>query len=122
MSVHPERGLLYVPTSKPSSGYLGGRRLGVSLFAESPVCLYALTGERHSAFQAVGDDVWDYDFGRRYRDLDLSDAVANESRPDDLPRAFGATGHRYHDGLRVPSRSRRVRQTAIAGPSRPTRH
>ena len=54
-------GLLYVPTSTPSSDYWGGRRRGANLFAESLVCLDARTGERQWHFQAVHHGVWDYD-------------------------------------------------------------
>ena len=61
MSVDVERGLLYVPTSTPSSDYWGGRRLGANLFAESLVCLDARTGKRQWHFQTVHHDVWDYD-------------------------------------------------------------
>ena len=62
MSLDEERGLLYVPTSTPSSDYWGGRRLGANLFAESLVCLDARTGEREWHFQAVHHGLWDYDF------------------------------------------------------------
>ena len=61
MSLDPERGLLYAPTSTPSSDYWGGRRPGANLFAESLVCLDALTGERRWHFQTVHHGVWDYD-------------------------------------------------------------
>ncbi len=61
MSLDAERGLLYVPTSTPSSDYWGGRRVGANLFAESLVCLDARTGERRWHFQAVHHGVWDYD-------------------------------------------------------------
>ncbi len=61
MSLDAERGLLYAPTSTPSSDYWGGRRLGANLFAESLVCLDARTGERQWHFQAVHHGVWDYD-------------------------------------------------------------
>ena len=53
MSLDEDRGLLYVPTSTPSSDYWGGRRLGANLFAESLLCLNARTGEREWHFQAV---------------------------------------------------------------------
>jgi len=46
MSLDAERGLLYVPTSTPSSDYWGGRRKGANLFAESLVALDARTGQR----------------------------------------------------------------------------
>ena len=62
MSLDVERGLLYVPTSTPSSDYWGGRRLGANLFAESLLCLNARTGEREWHFQAVHHGLWDYDF------------------------------------------------------------
>ena len=62
MSLDEERGLLYIPTSTPSSDYWGGRRLGANLFAESLVCLDARTGEREWHFQAVHHGLWDYDF------------------------------------------------------------
>ena len=61
MSVDVERGLLYAPTSTPSSDYWGGRRIGANLFAESLVCLDARTGEQRWHFQAVHHGVWDYD-------------------------------------------------------------
>ena len=61
MSLDAERGLLYVPTSTPSSDYWGGRRVGTNLFAESLVCLDARTGERRWHFQTVHHGVWDYD-------------------------------------------------------------
>ena len=61
MSLDVERGLLYVPTSTPSSDYWGGRRKGANLFAESLVCLDARTGERRWHFQTVHHGVWDYD-------------------------------------------------------------
>ena len=61
MSLDPERGLLYAPTSTPSSDYWGGRRPGANLFAESLVCLDARTGERKWHFQTVHHGVWDYD-------------------------------------------------------------
>ena len=62
MSVDEDRGLLYVPTSTPSSDYWGGRRAGANLFAESLLCLDARTGERVWHFQAVHHGLWDYDF------------------------------------------------------------
>ena len=62
MSLDDERGLLYVPTSTPSSDYWGGRRPGANLFAETLLCLDARTGERQWHFQAVHHGLWDYDF------------------------------------------------------------
>ena len=62
MSLDEERGLLYVPTSTPSSDYWGGRRVGANLFAETLLCLNARTGEREWHFQGVHHGLWDYDF------------------------------------------------------------
>jgi quinoprotein glucose dehydrogenase len=61
MTVDPERGLLYLPTSTPSSDFYGGRRPGANLFAESVVCLDAATGVRKWHFQTVHHGLWDYD-------------------------------------------------------------
>ena len=61
MSLDAERGLLYVPTSTPSSDYWGGRRKGANLFAESLVSLDARTGARQWHFQTVHHGLWDYD-------------------------------------------------------------
>jgi quinoprotein glucose dehydrogenase len=62
MTIDEPRGLLYLPTSTPSSDYYGGRRPGANLFAESIVCLDANTGQRKWHFQAVHHGLWDYDF------------------------------------------------------------
>ena len=86
MSLDEERGLLYVPTSTPSSDYWGGRRLGANLFAESLLCLDARTGEREWHFQAVHHGLWDYDFTSPPNLMTLSvdgrtiDAVAEVSK------------------------------------------
>ena len=61
MTLDEARGLLYLPTSTPSSDYYGGRRPGANLFAESLVCLDAATGQRKWHFQAVHHGLWDYD-------------------------------------------------------------
>lgn len=62
MALDEARGLLYVPTSTPSSDFWGGRRPGANLFAESLVCLDAKTGQRKWHFQAIHHGLWDYDF------------------------------------------------------------
>jgi quinoprotein glucose dehydrogenase len=62
MSLDESRGLLYVPTSTPSSDFWGGRRPGANLFAETVLCLDANTGQRKWHFQAVHHGLWDYDF------------------------------------------------------------
>ena len=61
MSLDDERGLLYLPVSTPSNDYYGVRRGGANLFAESIVCLDAVTGVRKWHFQIVHHGLWDYD-------------------------------------------------------------
>jgi len=61
MTLDPARGLLYLPTSTPSSDYYGGERGGANLFAESLVCLDAATGTMKWHFQTVHHGLWDYD-------------------------------------------------------------
>jgi quinoprotein glucose dehydrogenase len=67
MSLDEAARLLYLPTSTPSGDYWGGWRPGANLFAESIVCLDALTGQRRWHFQADPPRLWDYDFARRRR-------------------------------------------------------
>jgi len=61
MALDEARGLLYVPTSTPSSDYYGGGRPGANLFAESLVCLDAATGKMKWHFQTVHHGLWDWD-------------------------------------------------------------
>src|SRR5437867_1235197 len=61
MALDAARGLLYLPTSTPSSDYYGGDRPGANLFAESLVCLEAATGRMKWHFQMVHHGLWDYD-------------------------------------------------------------
>lgn len=61
MALDQARGLLYLPTSTPSSDYYGGKRPGANLFAESLVCLDAATGKMKWYFQTVHHGLWDWD-------------------------------------------------------------
>jgi len=61
MALDEARGLLYLPTSTPSSDYYGGQRPGANLFAESLVCLEAATGKLKWYFQTVHHGLWDWD-------------------------------------------------------------
>jgi quinoprotein glucose dehydrogenase len=61
MALDEARGLLYLPTSTPSSDYYGGQRPGAGLFAESLVCLDAATGKVKWYFQTVHHGLWDWD-------------------------------------------------------------
>lgn len=61
MALDEARGLLYLPTTTPSSDYYGGNRPGANLFAESVVCLDVNTGKMKWYFQEVHHGLWDYD-------------------------------------------------------------
>jgi quinoprotein glucose dehydrogenase len=61
MTLDEQRGLLYLPTSTPTSDYYGGDRPGANLFAESLVCVDAATGKMKWYFQMVHHGLWDYD-------------------------------------------------------------
>jgi quinoprotein glucose dehydrogenase len=61
MALDEKRGLLYLPTSTPTSDYYGGQRPGANLFAESLVCLEAATGKIKWYFQTVHHGLWDWD-------------------------------------------------------------
>jgi len=61
MALDEARGLIYLPTSTPSSDYYGGQRPGANLFAESLVCLEAATGKMKWYFQTVHHGLWDWD-------------------------------------------------------------
>jgi len=61
MSADEERGLVFLPTSSPSTDFWGGKRPGNNAHANSVVALRAGTGELVWSFQTVHHDVWDYD-------------------------------------------------------------
>jgi quinoprotein glucose dehydrogenase len=61
MSADEERGLVFLPTSSPSTDFWGGKRVGDNAHANSVVALRAETGELVWSFQTVHHDVWDYD-------------------------------------------------------------
>jgi quinoprotein glucose dehydrogenase len=61
MALDEARGLLYLPTSTPTSDYYGGQRPGANLYAESLVCLDAATGAIKWHFQTVHHGLWDWD-------------------------------------------------------------
>ncbi|NOX52702.1 MAG: pyrroloquinoline quinone-dependent dehydrogenase [Gammaproteobacteria bacterium] len=61
MSVDEERGLVFLPTSSPSTDFYGGERPGENRYANSVVALRGKTGEMVWHYQTVHHDVWDYD-------------------------------------------------------------
>ena len=61
MSADLELGYVYLPFGTPTNDYYGGHRLGDNKYAESLVCLNAVTGELVWHFQMVHHGLWDYD-------------------------------------------------------------
>jgi quinoprotein glucose dehydrogenase len=61
MSADPQRGLVFVPTTSPSSDYYGATRLFDVPLADSTVALSAATGEPVWHFQATHHDLFDFD-------------------------------------------------------------
>jgi quinoprotein glucose dehydrogenase len=61
LSGDDELGLVYVPTTAPTSAYYGGHRPGDNLFSNSLVALDVRTGRRAWHFQMVHHDLWEYD-------------------------------------------------------------
>jgi quinoprotein glucose dehydrogenase len=86
-----QRGLVYLPVATPNNDYYGGHRKGDNLFAESIVCLNALTGERVWHFQTVHHGVWDYDLPAPPNLV----TIRVEGRTIDAVVALGKTGFAY---------------------------
>ena len=89
MALDEARGLLYLPTSTPSSDYYGGGRPGANLFAESLVCLDASNGRMKWHFQTVHHGLWDWDIPAQPNLLTITvngqriDAVAQVTKRGD---------------------------------------
>jgi quinoprotein glucose dehydrogenase len=89
MALDDARGLIYLPTSTPSSDYYGGQRPGANLFAESLVCLDAATGKMKWHFQTVHHGLWDWDLPAQPNLVTITvdgrriDAVAQVSKRGD---------------------------------------
>jgi quinoprotein glucose dehydrogenase len=62
MVIDEKRGLLFAPTGSAAFDFYGANRQGDNLFANTLLCLNAMTGKRVWHFQAVKHDVWDRDF------------------------------------------------------------
>jgi quinoprotein glucose dehydrogenase len=61
LSADPERGLVFLPTTSPSSDFYGARRKFPVPFATAVVALNAETGEPVWHYQTVHHDLYDYD-------------------------------------------------------------
>lgn len=86
-----KRGLLYIPFGTPSNDYYGGHRKGNTLFAESLVCLDAVTGKRVWHFQTVHHGLWDYDLASP----PTLGTVRINGKAVDIVAAAGKTGFLY---------------------------
>lgn len=86
MVVDEKRGYVYVPTGSAAFDFYGADRHGDNLYANTLLCLDALTGEKKWHFQAIRHDVWDLDFPqapvlvRVRRDGRMVDAVAQAGK------------------------------------------
>lgn len=61
ITIDSRRGLVYLPVTTPSNDFYGGNRPGNNLYADTLVCLDALTGKPKWHFQIVHHGLWDYD-------------------------------------------------------------
>jgi quinoprotein glucose dehydrogenase len=61
LTVDVQRGIAYLPFGAPTFDQYGGDRKGESLFSNSLVAVDASTGKYLWHFQAVHQDLWDYD-------------------------------------------------------------
>lgn len=71
MSADEELGYVYAPIETPNNNYYGGARPGNNLFAETLLCLDAMTGRRVWHYQAIHHGIWDWDFNSPPALLDI---------------------------------------------------
>jgi quinoprotein glucose dehydrogenase len=118
MSVDPERGLVFLPTTSPSPDFFGGLRPGDNRHANSVVALNAETGAVAWSFQTVHHDVWDYDVPAQpglysvWRDGAVHDVVAQVTKTGLVFVLDRDTGAPF-----LPVEERPVPQMAVAGES-----
>ena len=116
MSVDPQRGLVFLPTSSPSPDFYGGLRPGDNRYANSVVALDGESGDVVWSFQTVHHDVWDYDLPAQpglysvWKDGALHDVVAQVTKTGLLFVLDRDTGQPF-----LPVVERPVNQDAIAG-------
>ena len=116
MSVDPERGLVFLPTTSPSPDFYGGLRPGDNRHANSVVALDGDTGEVAWGFQTVHHDVWDYDVPAQpglysvWRDGRAHEVVAQVTKTGMLFVLDRDTGEPF-----LPVEERPVPQGAVAG-------
>ncbi|MDA0993703.1 MAG: pyrroloquinoline quinone-dependent dehydrogenase [Proteobacteria bacterium] len=116
MSVDPERGLVFLPTSSPSPDFYGGLRPGDNRYANSVVALNGTTGEVVWSFQTVHHDVWDYDVPAQpglytvWRNGKLHDVVAQVTKTGFVFVLDRDTGEAF-----LPIEERPVPQDGIQG-------
>lgn len=61
ITVDPQTGTVYLPTSSPSPDFYGGERSGEEGYTNSVVAVSGATGDVLWSFQVVHHDLWDYD-------------------------------------------------------------
>jgi quinoprotein glucose dehydrogenase len=78
MTLDATRGIVYLPFGAPTFDQYGGDRKGVSLYSNSLIAVEAATGKYLWHFQAVHQDLWDYD-------LPLTTLVEVQKNGDHIP-------------------------------------
>ena len=90
ISVDPETGLAFLPTSSPSPNYYGGDRLKEMPYATATVAVKAETGEVVWSRQLVHHDIWDVDTNSAPTLLDI------KKDGQVIPALIQATKMGYH--------------------------
>ena len=92
ISVDPKNGLVFLPTTSPSTDYYGGgrRRFDMPL-ASAVVALNAETGAVAWSYQTVRHDLWDYDLPGH----PLLVTIRKDGRPMDVVIQQTKTGHLF---------------------------
>lgn len=90
ISVDPETGLAFLPTSSPSPNYYGGDRLKEMPYATATVAVRAETGEVVWSRQLVHHDIWDVDTNSAPTLLDI------QKDGQTIPALIQATKMGYH--------------------------
>jgi quinoprotein glucose dehydrogenase len=91
ITVDPERGIAYFPTSSPTYDYYGADRIGANLFANCLLALDARTGKRLWHFQNVHHDLWDFDNNAAPQ----LTTITRDGKKIDIVAMAGKTGFLY---------------------------
>ncbi len=91
LSVDPKNGLVFLPTTSPSTDYYGGARRFDMPLTNAIVALHADTGAVAWSFQTVRHDLWDYDLPGH----PLLVTIRKDGRPLDVVIQQTKTGHLF---------------------------